>query len=88
MAGKHTEAKYTPIWYSISKLMGLCMLRENDIGMSVNAAGLQAQSCNRAYYNGPLVGLTGRRAGSYENTGLVVLEVNGVIPATTFGTRI
>ena len=33
------------------------MLCENDIGMSVNVAGLQAQSCNKAYIATPSSGL-------------------------------
>ena len=45
-----------------------------NAGVSVSVADLQRRISNKAYYNGPLVGLTGRCAGSYENAGLVALE--------------
>ena len=41
---------------------------------------------NKTYYSGPLVGLTGRCAGSYENAGLVALEV--IRPATMSSTAL
>ena len=47
--------------------------------MSTDIANLQTQIGNEAYYNGPFVGLTGRCAGLYENTGLVTLETVGPV---------
>ena len=53
--------------------MTWCMLCESDVGTGVD----KTQICDGAYYNAPLVGLTGRRAGSYENAGFVTLETVG-----------
>ena len=59
----------------ILKLTRLCMLHE----MSVNMTDPRTETGKEAYYNGPLLGLTGKYAGSYENTGLVTLEAVSVM---------
>ena len=51
------------------------MLDKNRIEANINTVDLWMQVQREAYYNGPCVGLTGRCAGSYENTGVVALEV-------------